>query len=109
MREVVRVAPRNAVERDVVLAVLEATDGSDLRFHQARAVRRDRVDARRDGHGIGVVASGWNVFLNVRAADNRLRLRGDGGALGGGNCAYGRISRDLQTFKGFCILRRRAG
>ena len=54
-----------------------------------RAVRRHGVHARRDGSGIGVVASGCNVFLNVRAADNRLRLHGHHRTLRGCNCAHG--------------------
>lgn len=42
VREIVRVAPWNAVERDIELAILKAADRRRLVLHQARAVGIDR-------------------------------------------------------------------
>ena len=74
VREVVRIAERNAVERDVVLAVLEAADGEDLRLHQAGAVRIDARDARRDLNDIAVVRGRRGAVFDVVTANGRFRF-----------------------------------
>ncbi len=73
--EVVGVAPGNAVQGDVVLPVLEATDAKVAAFLQAWPVGSDRKHARRDLHDVIVVAARRDVVLDVLLADHRGGLR----------------------------------
>src|ERR1700722_801474 len=74
MREIIGVKPRNAVERDVELAVLKAANAGPQVFHEAGAVRIDRPYAGRELDDVGVISRGRIVVLDEIRAHDRLWL-----------------------------------
>ncbi len=71
---VVGVAEGDPVIGDVVLAILEATDGDLIVVADAGAVAAYARDAGGDQGDVGIVADFRNVLLDVLAADDRFRL-----------------------------------
>jgi hypothetical protein len=68
--EIVRVKPRNAVQRDVELTILETTDRRAQVLHQARAIRIHRPDARGELDDVRIVRRGGVIVLNEFRANN---------------------------------------
>ena len=92
VRRRVGVVERNAVERDVVVAVLEAAV-ERLAVAEADAVRREAVRARRHLHHLGVVGDRRRVVADELAADLGLRRTAHQVALRGRGLRRGRKGR----------------